>query len=386
MEVSARNHLCYACSEAITSLNQSFEHILPNAIGGRLKSKDLLCRTCNNEFGQKYESTFIEELRFFSGRLPLKRERGENQKFKTIDKKTNLPIYIDDHGKISLAHTVFLEKPDPINGGSFRVKAPNQYEADKIIDRYKEKYPLAKFQIETQNETNLESFVEVGGGIGSLSFFKTALKTMMNLFVFAGGSPEDVKIEASKLFFTDVEPRVWFLWDDQNRKEKLVHIVSVFGRPEEKILFGFLELFGGIRIIGVLNDNYSGPDINSAYAVDPIIGSNLDCTTDVNLTRSQILQIVGEKKLDNESFSRQLGLIESAIKGTHYFSNIISDVFQKTLFREENIGKDLTPELINEMTYELGEALMPNILAASKRRREEAEKEIEERQSKREKK
>ena len=35
---------CYICGKELTKLNESEEHIIPNAIGGKLKSKKLICK------------------------------------------------------------------------------------------------------------------------------------------------------------------------------------------------------------------------------------------------------------------------------------------------------------------------------------------------------
>ena len=55
---------CYACQVNLAPENESFEHILPNGIGGRLRSLRLLCKKCNNTFGTKYEAKFIEDFFF----------------------------------------------------------------------------------------------------------------------------------------------------------------------------------------------------------------------------------------------------------------------------------------------------------------------------------
>src|ERR1039458_2085888 len=69
---------CYLCSKALTADNESKEHILLNAIGGQLKSNDLLCRKCNSDFGHEADSELAAQLLFLSGHLNIKRDKGEN--------------------------------------------------------------------------------------------------------------------------------------------------------------------------------------------------------------------------------------------------------------------------------------------------------------------
>ncbi|HEY8398927.1 MAG TPA: HNH endonuclease [Flavihumibacter sp.] len=46
---------CYACGTTLNRLNSSWEHILPSAIGGTLKSKRLLCQYCNKKAGNRID-------------------------------------------------------------------------------------------------------------------------------------------------------------------------------------------------------------------------------------------------------------------------------------------------------------------------------------------
>ena len=47
---------CYLCGTLLNESNRSVEHIIPNAIGGHLKSKNLLCKDCNSNTGQKIDA------------------------------------------------------------------------------------------------------------------------------------------------------------------------------------------------------------------------------------------------------------------------------------------------------------------------------------------
>jgi hypothetical protein len=68
---------CYVCQTAITPDNFSDEHIIPNAIGGRLQSKDLLCRDCNSKFGSDCDRELVEQLSIVTSFLQVKKHRGE---------------------------------------------------------------------------------------------------------------------------------------------------------------------------------------------------------------------------------------------------------------------------------------------------------------------
>lgn len=42
---------CYSCRTTLNRSNSSWEHILPSALGGTLKSRRLICETCNKKAG-----------------------------------------------------------------------------------------------------------------------------------------------------------------------------------------------------------------------------------------------------------------------------------------------------------------------------------------------
>ena len=160
------------------------------------------------------------------------------------------------------------------------------------------------------------------------------------------------------LFTTEREPRIWFYSDDQPRTPSmgLPHVIAVFGRPEEKLLFGYAEFFGAVRVIGVLNEAYDGPPVYFTHAVDPVAGQIRKCDARVDLNREQIISMVTERRLNESEISAQFGAAESAVKNNHYFSKLIDAALKKTLFRPENREKIITPEMINEMTVELVKA------------------------------
>jgi len=73
---------CYVCEVEITSENETEEHILLNAIGGKLKSKKLICKSCNSEFGSEIDDTLARQLNPIANLLDIKRDRGNPQNVK----------------------------------------------------------------------------------------------------------------------------------------------------------------------------------------------------------------------------------------------------------------------------------------------------------------
>ena len=53
-------HYCALCGVLITEENNSKEHIIPNAIGGKKKISNFICEECNNRSGNEWESDLTE--------------------------------------------------------------------------------------------------------------------------------------------------------------------------------------------------------------------------------------------------------------------------------------------------------------------------------------
>jgi hypothetical protein len=51
---------CGGCGVTLTPENDSAAHVIPNALGGRLKPKGILCRVCNDELDELADNALIE--------------------------------------------------------------------------------------------------------------------------------------------------------------------------------------------------------------------------------------------------------------------------------------------------------------------------------------
>ncbi|GAL13836.1 hypothetical protein JCM19233_4843 [Vibrio astriarenae] len=68
---------CALCDVEITEKNDTKEHLIPNAIGGRKKVKGFICENCNNASGDDWESELAKQLNPLSLFFGISRERGE---------------------------------------------------------------------------------------------------------------------------------------------------------------------------------------------------------------------------------------------------------------------------------------------------------------------
>jgi hypothetical protein len=83
---------CLHCDAEITEGNNTSEHVIPNALGGRLKTTSAICRNCNSRLGADIESEFIKKLSFLTNVLDVERDRGGNPDLIVEDSNTGLKL------------------------------------------------------------------------------------------------------------------------------------------------------------------------------------------------------------------------------------------------------------------------------------------------------
>ena len=93
---------CYYCGCVITDENRSEEHIIPNALGGRISSTNLLCDPHNNELGGNIDAELIAQLGHFAAIIDVERDRPK--------KNINVEVY-DEKGEIVNVGPVLQLKP-----------------------------------------------------------------------------------------------------------------------------------------------------------------------------------------------------------------------------------------------------------------------------------
>ena len=69
---------CHCCGLDLTTANDSEAHFIPNALGGRLKSKGLICRTCNTELDTVADNALVKAFGDWPTLLDIPRDRGSN--------------------------------------------------------------------------------------------------------------------------------------------------------------------------------------------------------------------------------------------------------------------------------------------------------------------
>jgi hypothetical protein len=276
---------CALCEIPFTPENDSREHVITNAIGGRKKIKGFICVACNNGKGAVWDAELARQLNPICLQLGITREHGDvpAQAFKTMggDRYVREP-----DGKLRLAIPK-LEKTQDGNGEQMKITAQNVSEVRRVINGLKRKHPHldvdAIMARASQQSRYLKDLLNIelhfGGEVSGRSIVKSALA-----MAFAAGIPPTICEIACDYLRNPAANARWdyFYATDliSNRPPGTpVHCVAIQGRNGK--LVGYVEFFGFRRMWVPLSDNYSGTPIQASYAIDPVSGKelNLDVAT-----------------------------------------------------------------------------------------------------------
>lgn len=252
---------CYFCGCELNDQNRSMEHIVSNALGGKIKSNELLCKTCNNKMGE-WENELFDTLFYFISSFNIKRDRGS---IPTYERKTNnnQKVYIRPGFKIE--EPVKFQKYD----NKIKISAPNHEKAKEMLIKLKRKYPeidieKALSEAKTKREYvdyNINSDLSMNDNCR-----RTILKIILNFAFYQ-------KITINKLtecigYLKELNPKPLQMYLNKSlyfNDNDVISAVSIIGRKNDNKIIGYLQLFSWSKWYVVLNDCYKGENFEEHH-------------------------------------------------------------------------------------------------------------------------
>jgi hypothetical protein len=293
---------CYLCNKLLSASNRTVEHILLNALGGRLTSNDLICRNCNSEAGNTDDSYLVNQLVLFAFLLDVKRDSGKHRdlSFKNLSNGKKV--------KLSTTGTVTLLQQEPyleMMGDQLikvQISAPNKRIAIRHFENIKNKHRMTVDENTTMDFKPIHvedgtQYVFEENSIGGPAIQRSSLRSVVSYYLFKGGERARIqhllpliKEESSEINYT---VRFYYSKDApyQLRQDQISHSITVAGLPEQRILFGHIEYFNILSYMVLLNDQYSGLEFRSSYVYDLLSSTELAIIPDFPQTRDDILEI-----------------------------------------------------------------------------------------------
>jgi len=366
---------CYRCETELTKQNSSVEHIIINACGGKLKSSNLLCSSCNSIFGEQFDKELAKTTNDLANLLLVKRERGEPQKIKGISEDGQEEYYLEFGGDISITKpTIDLIDIDneEIEKRRINVKAPNPKILAQTLKGLKRKYPTLNIdnalEKATTNDKPFNEAIEIKSSIGGQEVFKSVLKTAINFYMLNDGQRNEIKHLFPYLENSSDMDVVWMHYPDnpiyKSIENEITHVLKLVGDQKEKILYAYVELFYVHCFIVKLNADYSGKAIDADYVFNVHTHQVTKNVTNLQLDREKLLDLFINKDAKpfvnvQKRYQRVLG-ISQILQHKNHINKIISKAVDTALEGAEE-DEVLDQKTIIKMREEVFKAMAPLI-------------------------
>lgn len=355
------NLYCSLCPTKLDEFTDSAEHIIPNAIGGRLMVRGFICGDCNNRTGTEWDAELATQLSGFSLLLNISRQRGKHQSV-VVHNEGGEEIKLHRDGPATYAKGVSVGEPVD---GKINIRADKQETADQIIEGLTKKYVNAGATVSpVETEELLEPLqgpVTLQMSIGGDKSFRSIVKTALAFAVHNGTSAKECEC-AVRYLLEDGEACVSHYGGEDlvsTRQSDILHCVAVIGNPEEGLLLAYVEYFSAFRFVISLSENYQGNRIDAAYAIDPRTAETFEL--EVNLPFG--LEEIGALKRSTisalEALKTRLGRLVPIIYETSVrreFERICLDILADMGIREDQAFSE---EQRNEFERRVVRAIPP---------------------------
>ena len=268
---------CFSCKRF---KNLTVEHVIPQALGGRLKAK-LYCKDCNNTFGHELDDILTKNFGHIGTLLKIKRERGKSQPFNVNATATKTKLVFTGSSLTRKRPNVIIKSKDGKKLEFADVTARTQEELERIKASIQEKYEIS-------NEAEQKTFQEIHPGPTDANFdiriddtlIRRAISKIAYSFLCMKISKDLILSSAFEKVRTYIEDgtgpdlacanyiHTKFM-TDYNRPLHKIHVAL---NRNELIVVGFVTLFGIYRFSILLSDifvshfEWAGLD----YTFDPV--------------------------------------------------------------------------------------------------------------------
>lgn len=131
--------LCRGCNNPITEENDSKAHIIPNALGGRLAPKGIICKTCNSILDRKADNALIKAFSAWPTLLDIPLQRGSNSPM-TIETRNGRKVRAEADGSLVYTHVKY-DVSDIPDGNLVKIEAGNMKTFNQLLKRAAKEYP-----------------------------------------------------------------------------------------------------------------------------------------------------------------------------------------------------------------------------------------------------
>jgi hypothetical protein len=289
---------CYVCDCEITEKNTYREHIILNALGGKLVSSSIICNNCAKEF-DSIDTSLSKQLNFAGLMLDIKRDRGTNPPIKVKKDITGEEFLLKAGGKPFPVRPIIKENQR--DGGIF-IQAKDENEMRTILNGLKRKNTFLQDkdieEIISQAVRKQEYFdqpITINIELDNTTF-RAICKMIISFYMQNGGNRENISHLLPYILGDIRENCVFYYYPDRtlttsNDSFKILHQLFIKGNSTEKIIYGYVELFSTFKFLVLLSNDYDGNDFCTSYSFDVMKRAKIEPTINLDLCKNGILKI-----------------------------------------------------------------------------------------------
>lgn len=353
---------CYVCDEQITKENQTYEHIVLNAIGGKLASTQLFCDCCNDMITSKMDAELAAQFNLLTNFLMVHRHRGGTPPPVKGKVKSGEKYEILNGSKPVMSDPDFEKKNE--NGGiRYSASASSDKQMKTILKGIKRNHPQFNdkeaFEKATRRQFYMGEPIKFDTTVGGDLALKSVSKSAMNFFIYSGGDKQHIKHLIPHLTNQEelgiVAHYIQEALPYEHEPSEVNHVLHLVGDPKEKILYCYVEYFSAYSFIVKLNDDYDGNPIKCTYCYDVAANTKLDKEVEFILTKKEYDRINGilpeYRQYLVQRLKRVLNVAEQkqVVVENNRIINESMDTVQKRYPEIDGITKEMLSEFLEEV-------------------------------------
>lgn len=315
---------CAICGHGIAPADDSEEHILPGAIGGRRTVRGFLHDTCNHRSGHSWDAALEKQLRPLALHFGIKRQNGRTLRM-AVTTTAGESFLLNTGGLLEMARPDIKRTPIP-NGENIQVTAGSIAQGRDVLQGVKRKYPKVDVEAalagaETQR-SYAKGIVRIDLDFGGILSGRSLVKSALALAYSAGLSIEQCGDALSYLRQADAEPCFGYYYVDDlvdgRPSATPLHCVAIDANPGTGLILGYVEYFGIHRAVVCLGRDYAGDRLRSVYALDPRTGQTLELAVCLDFGVADVRAIYDYERDDAKKRQEAFGAVFGPALGTHH--------------------------------------------------------------------
>ena len=319
---------CVLCDAELAGSALTFEHVIPESLGGRRSTDQVLCRDCNSRTGHEWDAQLAKQLLPFAQMVfPNGHRSGPKQRRIGDSQGNSLILKAGIRGGAEHPQSRIRQVGDKFE---MTISVPSRQRAVQEIRRLVKEGKLPEGRKEEiiqgiqreEIETRI-MFSEVGG-VGGEAVWNSWLKSMATAGVLGGLTRRDMLSALESLRGCGPAAPMFPIRKSCIRPSGQVpipiwrHCVHVEADEAEHVIWGYTEFFGTFNAIAQIGIGYRGQSLEWTYCVDPVTGDDLSGAVQVDLTIAKSVGCIGAilliDRYERSTFELLVGIDEGLLR------------------------------------------------------------------------